>query len=126
MTVPDATICTPTIARINVDFPHPLGPSKPVTVPEPTSSVNPSSTGCPPRTTVTPDTTIAGSVRRSFTKPTIAVLGVEQDSVARAQSLFSNDVVSRVQDCVRASRCSCVRLPDMISAMTIVGVAVAF
>ena len=35
-----STICTPTIARISVVLPHPLGPSSPVTGPRPTSRID--------------------------------------------------------------------------------------
>ena len=38
---PPATICTPTIARISVDLPLPLGPSSPVTEPAATSQLSP-------------------------------------------------------------------------------------
>ena len=67
VTVPDATSCTPTIERINVDFPQPLGPSNPVTTPDPMSSVSPSRTGLPPRTTVRSETAIAGPSEMPFT-----------------------------------------------------------
>src|SRR5271166_4928768 len=59
MTLPAATICTPTIDRINVDLPHPLGPSKPVTERLATESESSCRTARPPRSTSRPSTTIA-------------------------------------------------------------------
>ena len=44
VTVPDLTICTPTIARISVVLPLPLGPSRPVTLPAGMAQVMPCST----------------------------------------------------------------------------------
>ena len=49
--VPPATICTPTIARISVVLPQPLGPSSPVTEPRGTASESPCRTSRPPRCT---------------------------------------------------------------------------
>jgi hypothetical protein len=68
MTLPAATICTPTIDRINVDLPHPLGPSKPVTEPLATESETARRTACPPRSTSRPSTLIAVSAptRRTY------------------------------------------------------------
>src|SRR6476659_2280162 len=60
-TRPEATICTPTIERISVDLPHPLGPSRPVMRPAATSTDTPSSTRCPPRLTTRSRMLIAAS-----------------------------------------------------------------
>ena len=40
VTVPDLTICTPTMARMRVVLPLPLGPSSPVTLPRGIAQVN--------------------------------------------------------------------------------------
>ena len=61
MTEPDATTCVPTIARMSVDLPLPLGPRRPVTVPRRTSSVIRSSASRPPRTTWRRSTSTARS-----------------------------------------------------------------
>src|SRR5271166_4397331 len=69
MTLPAATICTPTIDRINVDLPHPLGPSKPVTERLATESETSCRTARPPRSTSRPSTVIAApasTVRRIY------------------------------------------------------------
>src|SRR5688500_14162972 len=59
-------ICTPTIARISVVLPQPLGPSRPLTVPGATETEPPRSTRLPPRTTIRPSTSMAaGSVNRA-------------------------------------------------------------
>ena len=57
---PLATSWTPTIARISVVLPEPLGPSRPVTEPAETVSESPGSTCVPPRLTRRSETTIAG------------------------------------------------------------------
>ena len=44
VTVPLSTFCTPTIERMSVVLPHPLGPSRPVTCPRGMSSWRPSNT----------------------------------------------------------------------------------
>ena len=59
VTVPDATTWVPTIARMSVDLPLPLGPRRPVTVPRATSSVILSSASRPPRTTWSRSTSTA-------------------------------------------------------------------
>ena len=61
VTLPDATIWTPTIARMSVDLPQPLGPSRPVTAPAATSRETPRSTSVPPRCTCRSRTDIAGA-----------------------------------------------------------------
>src|SRR5215470_9029883 len=61
-TDPPATRWTPTIERISVDLPLPLGPSSPVTEPCATSQLRPGSTVVPPRTTRRSCTRIAGPV----------------------------------------------------------------
>ena len=50
-TDPDVSCWTPTRARINVDLPHPLGPSSPVTLPSSMVKPMPFSTSRPPRWT---------------------------------------------------------------------------
>src|SRR5207244_2186413 len=50
-TAPLSTIWTPTIARITVVLPLPLGPSRPVTLPAATLAERPGSATLPPRTT---------------------------------------------------------------------------
>src|ERR1043165_6006256 len=61
VTVPDETSCTPTIARRSVVFPDPLGPSKPVTVPQATSTLRSGRTTVSPRITRKSRTTTAVS-----------------------------------------------------------------
>src|SRR5664280_1787583 len=56
-TEPPAIRCTPTIARISVVLPQPLGPSSPVTVPDWTEQETPGRPSLPPRTTSNPSTT---------------------------------------------------------------------
>src|SRR5215217_6677582 len=63
-TLPPATICTPTIARMSVDLPLPLGPSSPVTRPAAISAESPGSTTRSPRTTRRSLTSIAATARR--------------------------------------------------------------
>src|SRR5262249_20495885 len=60
-TVPPASRCTPTIARISVVLPDPLGPSSAVTVCFGTSNDSSGSTPLPPRTTRSSRTSIAGA-----------------------------------------------------------------
>src|SRR4051794_36607354 len=62
VTVPDLTICTPTIARINVVLPLPLGPSSPVTLPAGTTQSTPCSTVRFPRSTTRSRTSTAVSM----------------------------------------------------------------
>ena len=82
---PPATIWTPTTARISVDLPPPLGPTRPVTVPASTSSERSSSTATPPRTTLRPWTVTAAlsGARRSRARQLLvgaeAVLGAGRD-----------------------------------------------
>src|SRR5439155_11012380 len=64
VTVPPATICTPTIERISVVLPHPLGPIRPVTEPRGTSKLIDRTTSRPPRMTRSPSTTTAELVMR--------------------------------------------------------------
>ena len=59
VTAPPATSCTPTMERSRVDFPQPLGPSSPVTVPRATATSRSGMTSRPPRTTRSPSTEIA-------------------------------------------------------------------
>jgi hypothetical protein len=66
--MPASSFCTPTIARISVDLPLPLGPSSPVTDPDETLQLNPGRTVVPPRTTRRSSMWIAGSVIAADTK----------------------------------------------------------
>src|SRR5436190_1252176 len=50
-TTPSAIRCTPTMARISVVLPLPLGPSRPVTDPRSISQLRAGRTTLPPRTT---------------------------------------------------------------------------
>ncbi len=62
VTVPDFTCCTPTMARISVVFPLPLGPSSPVTLPLGMMHVSPRSTRLRPRWMTRSRTSIAVSI----------------------------------------------------------------
>ena len=62
-TAPPATTCTPTIARISVVLPEPLGPSRPVTAPAATFTETSSMTTLPPRTTRSSSISTAGTSR---------------------------------------------------------------
>src|SRR5580765_653799 len=70
-TLPLATICTPTIARISVDLPLPLGPSSPVTRPDAMSAESPGSTTRSPRTTRRSRISIAATARRLRSSPMV-------------------------------------------------------
>ena len=59
VTVPLSTTCEPTIARMRVVLPLPLGPSRPTTCPTGTLRSSDSMTAFPPRTTRNPRTSIA-------------------------------------------------------------------
>src|SRR5438445_9487949 len=61
-TVPLSTIWTPTMQRISVVFPEPLGPRSPVRRPRAIVRLIPGRTRLPPRRTVRASTVIAGSV----------------------------------------------------------------
>src|SRR5262249_22103138 len=84
-TVPPASRCTPTIARISVVLPDPLGPSSAVTVCFGTSNDRSGSTTFPPRTTRSSRTSIAGAEvgrRTGHTRP----LTTMTDNVAPGRS----------------------------------------
>jgi hypothetical protein len=70
--VPLATFWTPTIARKSVDFPLPLGPSKPVTEPACTSQLRPGRTTASPRTTRRSATVIAAAALTSRDRKRVA------------------------------------------------------
>ena len=61
VTSPPATTCTPTIARISVDLPLPLGPRRPVTAPPSMSTERSRRTVAPPRSTRRPCTSIVAA-----------------------------------------------------------------
>ena len=63
-TVPLRIIWTPTIARISVVLPDPLGPSRPVTLPPGTSRLTARSACVEPRTTSSSRTWTAATLRR--------------------------------------------------------------
>src|SRR5207244_6256060 len=87
------TICTPTTARISVDLPQPLGPSRPVTRPGEIESERSRMTSRPPRTTRSCSISIAVTPA-SVSSRQLAAIGVRRVTLRDVAGTGQTGVVS--------------------------------